>query len=354
MGKNYGSGLDEVGHSIVVNTDESIVIVGSSGYFDGSVGHIFKFDKMGSFIWEYAHPNCNLFDLTIGLDGGYIAVGSYCIDLMNYDSYLLKINDTGVYSWSKRFDFNTMESAHSICPFNNIGYMISGHAGGYNGQAYVIKSNSLGDTLWVGRYRKGQHDNHGYSVIPTSDNGYVVAGITSGVSSMDVLVFKINSIGDTLWVKNYGGDDFEIGYSIIESNNDGYIVLGNTSSFGNGDVDIYMLKINKNGVIIWQKTYGGLNSDNGYCIISCSDGGYIIAGETESYGAGGRDAYILKINEAGDSLWAKTFGGTNDDGFNSVAICRDGGFVLTGYTDSFGNNRDLYIVKTDANGNVYK
>ena len=156
----------------------------------------------------------------------------------------------------------------------------------------------------------------GYSVQQTSDAGYIVTGFTTsyGAGRNDVYLIKTNTVGDTLWTRTYGGTHNDEGYSVRQTTDGGYIVAGATASFAdtlNGDV--YLIKTNANGDTLWTRTYGGSVSDTGYFVQQTSDGGYVVAGYTNSFGAGGYDVYVIKTNSSGDTLWTRTYGGTGND-----------------------------------------
>jgi len=167
----------------------------------------------------------------------------------------------------------------------------------------------------------------GYSVQQTSDGGYIVAGYSGSFPVFGIYLLKTNASGDTLWTRTYGGLSWDQGNSVQQTSDGGYIVAGYTHSFGhaNGWADVWLIKTNASGDTLWTRTYGGTNGDQGYSVQQTSDGGYIIAGWTNSFGAGGYDVYLIKANASGDTLWTKTYGGTNDDYGNSVQQTSDGG-----------------------------
>ena len=152
---------------------------------------------------------------------------------------------------------------------------------------------------------------------------------------------------DTLWTRTYGGDSTDLGYSVLQTSDGGYIIAGSTESFGAGEFDVYLIKADANGDTIWTKTYGGTEYDFGYSIAQTFDGGYIAAGYTESYGAGLRDVYLIRTDSLGDTLWTKTFGGDSHDGGYSIQQTSDGGYVVVGYTEV-----SAYLIKMDANGDT--
>jgi hypothetical protein len=221
------------------------------------------------------------------------------------------------------------------------------------GDVYLVKTSASGDTLWTRTYG-GTGEDYGNSVQQTSDSGYIVAGYTNsfGAGNEDVYLVKTSASGDALWTRTYGGTGEDYGNSVQQTSDSGYIVAGWTNSFGAGGHDIYLIKTNASGDTLWTRTYGGTGGDEGYSVQQTSDGGYIIAGYTGSFGAGGWDVYLIKTNASGDTLWTSTYGGAYDDWGYSVGQTSDGGYIVAGFTDSWSGSWDVYLVKTDGNGSV--
>src|ERR1035437_7667261 len=177
---------------------------------------------------------------------------------------------------------------------------------------------------------------YGYSVIQTYDKGYVFAGSTTsyGSGNSDAYILKTDSLGVMLWQKTFGDINIDQAYSIKETTDSGLVIAGFTNSFGYGGYDMYVIKTDKNGNAIWTKTYGGTNWDFAYSIEPTTDGGYIIAGGTYSFGKGNEDMYLVKTNSTGDTLWTKTYGGANEDEAKSVKQTTDGGYMTVGYSEN--------------------
>ena len=180
------------------------------------------------------------------------------------------------------------------------------------------------------------------------------------VTSLAVLVVLLISLSWALadtspsleeWNRTFGGSQDDWGMSVQETSDGGYIIVGHTMSFGAGEGDVYLVKTDSQGREAWNRTFGGFQDDWGMSVQETSDGGYIIVGHTMSFGAGEGDVYLVKIDSQGRETWSTTFGGAQDDGGQSVQETSDGGYIIAGYTLSFGaGGRDVYLVKVDQGG----
>lgn len=202
------------------------------------------------------------------------------------------------------------------------------------------------------RYGSNGYD-VGYDLKQTLDGGYIIAGSTSsfGQGNTDFYLLKLDSLGQKKFENSFGGYSNEIAKSIIQLADSSFVIAGYTSSFGIGGYDIFIVKADKNGNLIWQKTFGGNDWDFAYNIEPTSDGGFIISGTTYSFGYGNADGYIIKTDVSGNVLWSKTYGGKRDDEFKSVIQTSDGNYALTGYTKSYSDSLgDTWLFKVDING----
>jgi hypothetical protein len=217
-------------------------------------------------------------------------------------------------------------------------------------QVYLIKTNAAGDTMWT-RVFGGTYMDAAYSVQQTNDGGYVLGGISSSFGSFDAYVVKTNASGDTIWTRTYGGSSTEFGQSIQQTQDSGYIVSGYSVSFGDSS-QVYLVKTNVSGDTMWTRTYGGARNEDGYSVRQTQDGGYIVAGATNSFGAGLQDVYLLRLNASGDTLWTRTYGGSSTDVGKSVQQTSDMGYIVAGHSSSYGAMQ-VYLIKTDAEGNAW-
>ncbi len=195
----------------------------------------------------------------------------------------------------------------------------------------------------------------GYSARQTLDWGYIICSQTLayGAGELDIWLIKADSLGDTLWTKTYGGSDYNWGRFAQQTSDSGYIILGQTQSFGAGNTDLYVIKTDARGDTVWTKTYGGRASEYTTSMQQTGDGGYIILGTSTLFSTGGYDAWLIKTDAGGDTLWTRSYGGSEQEEGYFVQQTHDGGYILTGYTSSFGNGGyDVFIVKTNASGNM--
>lgn len=305
----------------------------------------------------------------------YIIGGSYRYgipDLLPYSdyAYLLKIDEFGNRIWDNRFsDENHDAYGRSLDLTSDGGFIL---AGSYYTETnttrmdiYLVKTGPAGNAVWTKKIGGSKWD-EGYSVQQTTDGGYIITGYTrsQGSGNKDVFLVKTNTEGNTTWQKAYGGTENDWGFFVQQTSDGGYIVAGRTESYGSGGYDIYLIKTNPNGNLTWENTYGGSSTDYGYSVQEISDGGYIIAGSTESYGAGEADVFLVKTDEFGNKIWSKTFGGEKWEYGKSVFQTEDGGYIISGtsssYNETTSNNQirtkeishtKVYIVKTDSSGN---
>jgi hypothetical protein len=246
---------------------------------------------------------------------------------------------------------------HSLIQTSDGGYAIAGFTSSFGAgedDVYVVKLDANGNLQWT-KTIGGPESEEGHSLIQTSDGGFAITGYTKsfGAREWDVYVVKLDAHGNLQWTKTIGGKKEDMGHSLIQTSDGGYAIAGATQSFGAGEWDVYVVKLDANGNLQWTKTIGGPESDWGSSLIQTSDGGFAIAGFTTSFGAGRDDVYVVKLDANGNLQWTKTIGGPESEEGNSLIQTSDGGFAITGTTTSFGaGETDVYVVKLDKNGNA--
>ena len=289
-------------------------------------------------------------------DGGYILAGSTkSFSAGKTDAWLIKTDTIGNQVWAKTFGGSEWDYGSSVQPASDGGYILVGSTksfGSGESDAWLIKTDTNGNQVWDKTFG-GSNSDAVHSVQPTTDGGYILAGSTRsfGGDNTDAWLIKTDANGNQVWAMTFGGSEWDYAFSVRLTTDGGYIVAGETESFG-GD-DAWMIKTDASGNQVWSKTFGGSEWDAALSVQQTTDGGYIIAGSTASFGAGDSDVWLIKTDTNGNQVWAKTFGGSGSDQASSVQQTTDGGYIVAGGTDSFGVGLDDgWLIKTDANGDV--
>lgn len=261
--------------------------------------------------------------------------------------------------WTKTFGGTNIDVGYSVHQTADGGYIIAGYTRSFGlmsgRNVWLIKTDALGNEQWNNAFG-GDNDEEAYSVRPTSDGGYILTGYTKsfGLGGNDVLLIKTDSSGNSQWIRTFGGAQDDEGYSLTLDHDGGYVIAGATSSFGAGSRDVFLIKTDEAGNLVWSRTLGGMSSDGARSVQKTSDGGFIITGWTFSYGPGYvGNAWLVKTDSAGYQQWNQAFGGSDVDRGYSVQETTDGGYVITGYTASYGAGLDdLWLIKTDSSGTL--
>jgi len=298
-------------------------------------------------------------------DGGYILAGYKAVCIWPNEDYytdiwVMKIDSNGDVSWQKTYDGSKLDGASSIQQTTDGGYIVVGtnflDTGGPTFS--VLKLDNSGNITWQKAYM-GSIDSI-YSIHQTTDGGYVMAGYTQsfGVSG-DFWVWKLDNSGNVTWQKTYGGSGFDEASSIQQTTDGGYIVAGHTWSFGVGYRDFWVLKLDGNGNVTWQKTYGGYGEEQAYSIQQTTDGGYIVAGFTRSFGpCCNNNFWVLKLNGNGGVSWQKVYGQSTaltnySNSAYSILQTMDGGYIVTGFAELYSDvENDIMVLKLDSSGNI--
>ncbi len=291
-------------------------------------------------------------------DGGYIIAGyTKSYGAGGFDGWLIKTDGNGNKKWSKTFGGEDWDDFYSVQQTSDNGYIIAGvtrpYVGSWN-DAWLVKTDKNGNRQWS-KIFGGSDEDYAYSVQQTIDGGYILAGATPsyGAGGSDAWLIKTDNNGNEMWNKTFGGTNWDYANSVKQTSDGGYILAGHTRSYGAGQEDFWLIKTDSNGNEMWNKTFGDTAGDFAYSVQQTVDGGYIIAGDTWSYGAGNDDAWLIKTDSSGNKKWSKTFGGPSFDAAYSVQQTSDKGYIMAGTTWSYDkyNWEDAWLIKTDSNGN---
>lgn len=260
--------------------------------------------------------------------------------------------------WNRTFGGSGDDWGNSVQEASNGDYIIVGWTVNYGAggaDVWLIRADSRGNELWNRTYG-GTGVDEGVSVLELIDGGYVILGntLSYGAGGIDVWMIRADTQGNELWNKTFGGPESDIALSAKNTRDGGIVITGGTdyNETSGNFADLWLAKTDSKGNIEWSKSYGGSDDDWGHFVQETKDGGYIITGRTQSYGEGFNDLWLLKTDRNGGEEWNKTFGGPDNERGNSVQETEDGGFIVIGWVESFGaGGKDIWLVKTDPQGN---
>jgi predicted secreted protein len=288
-------------------------------------------------------------------DGGYaIAGATSSFGAGGWDFWLIKTDANGNMQWNKTYGEALDEYSGGMCHTNDGGYALSGYtsssgAGGNDG--WLVKTDAAGNMQWNKTYG-GTGDEHVMHVIQCGDGGYAMSGRTSsfGAGGNDSWLIKTDAFGNMQWNKTYGGTGDDVSTSVVQNSDGSYTMAGVTNSFGASGTDAWLVKTDATGNTLWNKTYGGSGSDGAESMIQTSDGGYATIGYTRSFG-GIFKAYLVKTDSSGNMQWYNAYEGDTDFGIHMIQTA-DGGYAIVGYSFLSSTNADFLLIKTDASGNM--
>ena len=288
-------------------------------------------------------------------DGGFmIAATRFTPGNWIESLFLIRTNSVGDTLWTKLIKEPTVNySGSQIIQTSDGGFAITGiKGGGITFVPYLLKIDSSGNLLWNKTYLWFA-DEHINSIVQTPDSGFLLAGYLYNGNNL-VYFIRTNSVGDTLWTKSYGEAFYNASiYSVRIANDGGFIAAGSIQNANTQDVDAFLFKTDSLGNVQWAKGYGDIGYDYAQQVEVTSDSGFVIAAVTYSFGAGLADFFLIKTDASGTPQWSKTYGGSSDDRSECVKQTGDGGYLLTGESASFSfGNFDGYMIKTDASGDT--
>ena len=402
--RTFGGSDFDVANSIQQTSDGGYIITGRSNSSDGDVRQnngkadfwIVKLDRQGTLEWEQAYGgpgDDEAKSIQQTFDGGYIVAGYTNGDVTDTDkeidanAWVLKLDAQGTLVWEQTYGGPGYDEANSIQQTPDGGYIVAGasEASGEEKEQnkrgqniWILKLDDLGSLQWKKSYG-GPGNDRAHSIQLTFDGGYIVAGV-GGASGADIeqnkgesdfLIVKLDDQGTLEWEQSYGGSGQDAAFSIQPTLDGGYIVAGHALS-SDGDIgenkgqsDFWVLKLAASGTLEWEQSYGGSTWDGAHSIQQTYDGNYVVAGYTVSSDGdvskikGGSDLWILKLNGNGTLKSEQTYGGSIDDQAHSFQLTSDGGYILAGYSlssdgDVMENkgNQDLWVMKLDDPENL--
>ncbi|MFS4466359.1 hypothetical protein [Maribacter sp. 2210JD10-5] len=388
--KNFGGTGEETGQSIIKTTDGGYAVLGYTNSLDGDILDkdlpvndywLLKLDAEGNMVWNKTYGGSKDDrgqSLVQTFDGGYALTGYAMSDdgdgsINNgfHDNWLLKLDASGIIEWEKSFGFSGHDHSYDILQTEDGGFFFTGflditsaRADGNAEKANTLTRHGVGEfwgtkidekaqLQWRG-YFGGTNNDRAHAVVQAEDDGFVMAGfsesndfdISDTQGSYDFWMVKVDSKGNMLWERSFGGSGIEISYDIAKTSDNGYVLVGNTFSTdgdisnNKGESDIWMIKVNDAGSLVWEKTFGGSQFEAAQAVIQSADGGFMLVGNTKSTdkdtntNVGENDIWLIKTDAEGSMVWQKSFGGTGIDfGFDLVENS-DGSILVVGQTES--------------------
>jgi len=349
--KTYGGPEWEIAYSIDETSDGGFIIAGITNSYGagGNDIYLIKTDANGDTLWTHTYGSSDdekAYSVKQTIDGGYIIGGRA---FQPPDVWLIKTDENGDTLWTVIEGGIDDDEANDVIETEDGYFVAVGTTRSYgqgSADVYLVETSPNGDTIWDDTFG-GYSNDYGYALQET-DEGYILATSSAsfGSGSSDAWLVNIDWEYEILWHNSFGGSAHDNAYDVQLTFNGGYISAGSTESFGPGDESFFLVKTDSNGDSLWAKVYGGTDKDRCMSVKQTPNGGYIMAGHTKSFGAGNFDWYIVRTDPYGDTLWTKTFGGIGVDECFDIQITSDGGYIIAGATRSFGaGNSDFWLIK---------
>jgi len=353
-----GGSQDDWGNCVMESSSKSYITVGWTASYGAGETDLWltSVDTNGDEEWNQTFGGANYDEGTYVQeenDGDYIIVGSTkSYGAGETDVWLIKTDSKGREIWNKTFGTSYYDLGSSVKKTLDNGYIVAGSVGfdnssGKNADIWLIKTDPNGDEEWNKTFG-GSENEWGQTVLVPRNGGYIIAAKTSsyGAGDVDMYLIKTDSEGHEEWNFTFGGPDEEELTSAELTSDGGVILVGWTTSFGTGGKDLWIVKTDAFGNEVWNQTLGGSICDRGYSVQETSDGGYIVTGRTNSYGRGGCDLWLVKTDSLGNEIWNETLGELLSEGGRSIQETDPGNYIIAGWTESYGSgNKDLWLVK---------
>lgn len=351
--KTYGGTDEDFAYSVVQAADGGFALAGTTRPSDAWPRSLLieKTDEEGNLVWSRTCENVDEYCDIVEVDGDGYAVActktSSDAGVGGNDFWLIRISEAGTILWNRTYGGSVGDWARHMIRTNDGGYALVGFTGSWSYNALFVKTDSNGNVEWSKTYGGSGFD-QAYAIVESSDGSYAIAGFTdsSGAGGRDFWLVRTDTLGNMLWSKTYGGGANDYCQAMVKTDDSGYVLAGPTRSFGAGGADFWLVKTDMEGNMLWSKTYGGTGDESVNSMFLTDDNGFAIAGMTASFGVGNGDLWLVKTDSDGTAQWNVTHGGTSADCAFSVIQDSGDGYVLAGFTASFGaGNLDFWLVK---------
>lgn len=353
--RTFGGAGDEYVGGIYRTKDNGYLIVGSttSTTADDANVLLLKINKDGKELWSqtYGGSGADTGSAVVEMEGGDLLIVGTSASFGSGDQvYVIHTDAAGAQKTSDTYGGLGTDRGNDIQKTTDGGYIVVGEAFTVNQlqNAYLIKLNAEGKLSWSRTFHVLGRD-AAYAVRPAGAEGYWVAGDTTEVANSDMFLAKTDTNGNPTWLQAYGATGNDWANALLNVG-DGALLCGTFFSLSSS-WDLFVIQTDKDGNEIWSAVFGGVQRDEGRDVVATGDAAYLAVGVTRSTGAGGADAYLVKFDGQGKALWKRTLGGSADDSADRVLRVGNTGFLVAGSTESYGaGGADIYLVQTNTDG----
>ena len=355
--KVYGGKDDDIANGVTMLEDGDVAIVGECKSFGAKRSDIcvIRLNKKGDILWRKmlgGEKKDRGVAISRAKDGNLLVLGSgKSFKKSNgRDLYIAKLSLDGKVLWEKSFGGDRDEFAGGIAGTNDGGVLAVGSTESFSKKGYrdiyIVRLDKDGNEVSV-KTIGGKLNDDANSLTRTADGNFVMVGSRELKHSgdADFFIMKLNQKGEKIWARTLGQDDNDVLLSVAPTPTGGIVATGKTRSYNSEQTDLAVMNFNKNGKLIWFKIYGFQYYDEGTAITMTKDGGYLVAGKTNSMGKGDFDIYLLALSRRGELLWSKLYGKENKDIAHGVTRTSDGKVVVVGESDSYSRAKNFYMIK---------
>ncbi len=355
----FGLEHDDQGVSVITTSDLGYVIAGNStSYSNSNDIVVIKVDATGKVLWEkqYGYDSTILANAMIStFDECFVLVGGSSLGVGFSDIFLIKLANNGGKMWERSHGGAYYDEGYGLAQATDNGFFLAGIVGRSpdNMDAGFIKTNIQGNQEW--ELTMGEEGLHEYATgaCLSQEGRYIVCGYTVDIMTGNTSSWlaKIHASAGFLWKKDFSPNPHCHLVDIIPASDEGFIAVGYTDPANDSVQDFWLLKVDAEGNQQWQHIYGSAADEKAYALCAADDGGYVVVGSTTASGLA--DVYLIKTSANGELQWEKTYGGAGNDEGRCVKPAHGSGYIIVGYTESFGaGGKDIYVIKTDQQGNV--
>jgi ribosomal protein S11 len=328
------------------------------GYVDA---FLLKLDGRGKQVWKNTfggEQDDRIFSVIQTIGGDYAAAGyTSSFGAGGNDFYFIRTDSNGNLKFAKTYGGKGRDEAYSLIQTSDGGFLLAGISESYNksgiSEMYLVRTDPEGNSIWARSYG-GKKSDQASCIIDSADNGYIVAGTTASFAAglHNMIMLKVDSRGNTLWMKTYGGAGDAFGSAVTKLSSGNYAVIGSIAKSGNSKSDIFLVETDAQGNSLWSKTYGGAGMDQGVAVRECPDKTLVIGATSESYSYGSTDILLIKTDPSGNTIWIKHYGTSGDDYMGDIKVGQDGSIAVAGWVNTGSNGAyGAYFFKTGPSGN---